>query len=125
MTASENSDCIFCQIVAGNIPPLPSRYTKMITPWLFLDINPVTEGHTLVIPKNHAENLMTMTPEDIAAVHQASQKVALALKKSLAPGGIGVVQLNGRAANQVVMHYHVHLIPRNHDDGLSVFQMGA
>ena len=120
MAASDNSDCIFCQIAAGKIPCF--KVYEDDSALAFMDINPVSPGHTLLIPKNHAENLMEMTPQDIAGVHQASQKVALALKKSIAPEGIAVLQLNGRAANQVVMHYHVHLIPRNAGDGLRVFE---
>ena len=120
MSAAEQTDCIFCQIVQGNIPCFKVYEDDQTL--AFMDINPVSEGHCLVIPKNHAENLMAMSPEDIAAVHQASQKVAAGLKKTLGAEGIAVLQLNGRAANQVVMHYHVHLIPRNTGDGLSVFE---
>ena len=67
----------------------------------------------LVVPKSHYENLMEMVPGDLAATHQTAQKVAAAIMNALKPGGIAVLQLNGKGANQVVMHYHVHLIPRN------------
>ncbi|MCA1988443.1 MAG: HIT family protein, partial [Desulfarculus sp.] len=106
-----SEDCIFCQIVNKKIPAF--RIYEDERSLAIADINPVTEGHVLVLPKNHAATLMELTPGDIAAVHQASQKVAQALMKSLKPGGIAVLQLNGAAAGQVVMHYHIHLIPRN------------
>jgi histidine triad (HIT) family protein len=120
MAANDTSDCIFCKIVAGKIPSF--KVYEDDRALAFMDINPVAPGHTLVIPKNHAENLMALTPGDLAGVHQASQKVAAAMMKTLEPGGIAVLQLNGKGANQIVMHYHVHLIPRDKEkDGLSLF----
>ena len=117
----ENDDCIFCQIVAGKIPAFKIYEDERSL--AFADINPVAIGHTLVVPKTHAENLMEITPGDLAAVHQASQKVARAMLAALKATGITVVQLNGRGANQIVMHYHVHLIPRDREkDGLEIFE---
>lgn len=107
---SEES-CIFCDIVAGKIPCYKVYEDERTL--AFMDINPVTPGHILVVPKTHVENLMEMVPGDLAAVHQTTQKMAGAIMKGLNPGGIAVLQLNGKGANQVVMHYHVHLIPRN------------
>jgi histidine triad (HIT) family protein len=106
-----NDDCIFCQIVAKKVPCF--RIYEDERSLAFADINPLTDGHILVITKNHAVNLMEITPGDLAAVHQASQKVALAIMKALKPAGITMLQLNGLGANQVVMHYHLHLVPRN------------
>lgn len=122
--AEDVKDCIFCQIVAKKIPAF--RIYEDERSLAFADINPLAEGHVLVIPKNHTPNLMEITPGDLAAVHQASQKVAAALMKAFKPGGITVLQLNGLGANQVVMHYHVHLIPRNRPkDGLSILEWEA
>ena len=120
----EAKDCIFCQIVAKKIPAY--RIYEDERSLAFADINPLAEGHVLVIPKNHAANLMEITPGDLAAVHQASQKVAQALMKALKPGGVTVLQLNGPGANQVVMHYHLHLVPRNRPkDGLAILEWEA
>jgi histidine triad (HIT) family protein len=107
----ESKECVFCQIVAKKIPAF--RIYEDERSLAFADINPVAEGHVLVIPKNHVLNLQEITPGDLAAVHQASQKVAQAIMKVMKPGGIAVLQLNGAGAGQLVMHYHLHLIPRN------------
>ncbi len=109
--ADEQNECIFCQIAAGKIPAVKIYEDERSL--AFADINPIADGHILVIPKTHAENLMEITPGDLAAVHQASQKVARAMKEALKVPGITVIQLNGAGANQVVMHYHVHLVPRD------------
>jgi len=103
-------DCIFCKIVKGELPGFKVYEDERVL--AFEDINPVTEGHTLVIPKAHAENLWEITDEDLAAVQLASKKVIHAIRSALKPLGVVAVQLNGRAVNQVIMHYHLHLIPR-------------
>jgi histidine triad (HIT) family protein len=103
-------DCIFCKIIKGQIPCFKVYEDDRVL--AFADINPITEGHTLIIPKAHAENLFEISEEDIAAIHLASKKIADAIKSALDPVGIAVLQLNGRGVNQVVMHYHLHLIPR-------------
>jgi len=103
-------DCIFCKIVAGQIPC--SRIYEDEKVLSFLDINPISEGHTLIIPKAHAENLWEISEQDLAAVHRASKRIIQAMKEVLHPEGVACLQLNGRGVNQVVMHYHLHLIPR-------------
>ncbi len=105
--------CIFCKIVKGQIPSFKVYENERV--FAFADINPITEGHTLIIPKAHAENLWEISEEDIAAIHSASKKLAAAIRKVLGPVGIAVLQLNGKVVNQVVMHYHLHLIPRAED----------
>ncbi len=119
--ATDTQDCIFCQIVAGKVPCFKIYEDERTL--AFADINPVTEGHTLVIPKAHAENLLDITPGDLAAVHQTAQKIARAQMACLKATGVTMVQLSGEGANQVVMHYHVHLIPRDRSkDGLDKFE---
>ena len=108
------TDCIFCKIVAGKIPSFKIFEDEKVL--AFLDINPVSRGHTLVIPKAHAENLWEIREEDLMAVHGASKKIIQALKDELNPSGVACLQLNGRGVNQVVMHYHLHLIPRTEQD---------
>ena len=103
-------DCIFCKIVKGNIPCFKIYEDDRIL--AFEDVNPISEGHTLIIPKAHAENIWEISNEDLTAIHLASKKVADAIKEVLTPAGVAVLQLNGRGVNQVVMHYHLHLIPR-------------
>jgi histidine triad (HIT) family protein len=103
-------DCIFCQIVAGSAPCFP--VDEDTTTLSFLDLFPVVEGHTLVVTKSHFENLFEATPEALAGVAAASRRLAHAIRKTIAPEGLGVFQLNGAAAGQTVFHYHMHLIPR-------------
>ena len=103
-------DCIFCKIVKGDIPCFKVYEDDRVL--AFEDVNPISEGHTLIIPKAHAENIWEISSEDLTAIHLASKKVADAIKEVLTPAGVAVLQLNGRGVNQVVMHYHLHLIPR-------------
>ena len=106
-------DCIFCKIIAGEIPSF--KVYEDDTVLAFADINPVAEGHTLIIPKKHAQDLWEISDEDLNAVHCISKKVIAGIKKALKPSGVVAIQLNGRGANQVVMHYHLHLVPRGSD----------
>jgi histidine triad (HIT) family protein len=103
-------DCIFCKIVQGEIPSFKVYEDDRIL--AFEDINPISEGHTLIIPKKHAQNLWEIPGEDLTAIHLASKKIIRAIKEVLSPTGVAVLQLNGRGVNQVVMHYHLHLMPR-------------
>ncbi|MGD8388193.1 MAG: HIT family protein [Desulfobacteraceae bacterium] len=103
-------DCLFCKIARGEIPCYKVYEDDRVI--AFADINPVSEGHSLVVPKAHAENLYEISSEDLAAVHLAAQRILHAMKKALNPLGVAVLQLNGKGVNQIVMHYHVHLIPR-------------
>ncbi len=103
-------DCIFCKIIAGDIPCVKVYEDDAVLS--FADINPIADGHTLIIPKGHYENIWEIPAEDLAAIHLTSKKIAGAMKAALNPRGVALLQLNGRAVNQVVMHYHLHLIPR-------------
>ena len=107
-------DCIFCKIIKGDIPCFKVYEDDKVL--AFADINPINTGHTLIIPKTHAANLLEIAGDDLTAIHQASIKIANAMQVSLKPDGIACLQLNGRAVNQVVMHYHLHLIPRKTED---------
>ena len=106
-------DCIFCKIVNGEIPCFKIFEDDRVL--AFADINPISEGHALIIPKKHAENLWEIPEKDLTAVHLASKKIIQAIKQALNPTGVALLQLNGRGANQVVMHYHLHLVPRASD----------
>ena len=108
------ANCIFCKIVKGEIPCFKILEDDRVLS--FADVNPINAGHTLIIPKRHAENIWEIDGEDLTAIHQASLKIAKAMKTSLDPDGIAILQLNGKAVNQVVMHYHLHLIPRKSTD---------
>jgi histidine triad (HIT) family protein len=107
-------DCIFCKIVAGAIPSLKLLETDKILS--FMDINPFNDGHCLVIPKAHSENLFAAGDEDLAACIKAVKTVATAVEHALAPDGINIMQANGAAAGQSVFHYHMHVFPRGAND---------
>lgn len=107
-------DCIFCKIVKGEIPCFTIFEDDRVL--AFADINPITTGHTLIIPKSHAENIWEIEEDDLTAIHRTARRVAGAMKTALQPDGIAFLQLNGRAVNQLVMHYHLHLIPRGAED---------
>lgn len=102
--------CIFCQIVAGEAPS--ARVAEDERTLAFMDLFPVSEGHTLVVTKEHFENLHEATAESIAAVGAMSKRVADALAAEWRPDGLSVYQANGAAAGQTVFHYHMHLMPR-------------
>ncbi|MGE0086725.1 MAG: HIT family protein [Desulfococcaceae bacterium] len=108
------TDCIFCKIIKKQIPSF--RVYEDDRVYAFEDINPINRGHTLIIPKNHAENIWEMSDEDMLAIHRAAKKISHAIKEALKPDGLVCLQLNGRTVNQVVMHYHYHLIPRSADE---------
>lgn len=105
-----DKDCIFCKIVAGEIPSTKVYEDEEVL--AFMDINPVGKGHLLVIPKEHFPTIYDMEPQALSAVSTAAQRLAKALKKALDMPGLNLIQSNGRAASQVIDHFHLHLIPR-------------
>lgn len=114
--------CIFCRIVAGTARShvvYGDEHTLA-----FMDIAPLSPGHVLVIPKPHWENLYEMPAPNLAAVMETARRVAHALRRTIAPPGLGVYQLNGSEAGQTVFHYHVHLIPREGGVSLDVHGRG-
>jgi len=108
--------CIFCAIVAGTSPSYPVAESDRAL--AFLDINPATRGHTLVIPKRHAADIWDLDPEDGRAMWSLGQEVAALLRDRLRPDGMTVFQANREAGWQDVFHFHLHLVPRWVGDGL-------
>ena len=111
-------DCVFCKIVAGEIPAF--KLFEDEATLAFMDINPASEGHALVIPKAHAPDLYAVSDEALARTSVTAKRVAAALARTLNPDGLNLVQCNGAAAAQSVMHFHVHVLPRVTDDGLAM-----
>ena len=109
-------NCIFCKIVAGEIPSF-KLYEDAQT-LSFLDINPANPGHALVIPKNHAPNLIASDDRDLGHVIATVRRVAAAIDRTLSPYGINLLQANGPGAAQSVFHFHMHIVPRVKDDNL-------
>lgn len=111
-------DCVFCKIVAGEIPSF--KLFEDEATLAFMDINPANEGHALVIPKEHAPDLYSVSDEALVRTAVTAKKVAAALARTLNPDGLNIVQCNGAAAAQSVMHFHLHVLPRVTDDGLAM-----
>ena len=103
-------DCIFCKIIKGEIPSFKVYEDENV--FAFEDINPIAEGHTLVIPKKHARDLWEIDEESLTSVQLASKKIISAINRALKPSGVAAIQLNGESVGQSVLHYHLHLIPR-------------
>jgi histidine triad (HIT) family protein len=112
-------DCIFCKIVRGELPSYKVYEDEKTLS--FLDINPVSPGHVLVVPKEHSNNIFEISPEAWGYVQETARKVAQALEKGLGADGINVMMNNREHAGQVVGHTHVHLIPRYKGDGLKLW----
>lgn len=111
-------DCIFCKIVSGELPgQIVGEDERTIA---FMDINPATRGHLLVIPRAHTRNLLGISPEDLGAVIATAQRMARRVDERLQPAGINLINSCGAAAWQTVFHFHVHVIPRYEDDPLKL-----
>lgn len=102
--------CVFCAIVAGRSPAKVVHETADTL--AFLDINPITAGHTLVIPKRHATDLHDIAPDDLAATARSAKEVAALLADRLGCDGINLLHATGAAAWQTVFHLHIHVLPR-------------
>ena len=102
--------CVFCMILDGTIPSI--RIHEDDATLAFMDIHPVQPGHALVIPKAHHANLFEAPPEVVAATARTAARIGRAIQRTLNPPGMNLLQCNGEAAGQSVMHLHMHLIPR-------------
>ncbi len=109
-------DCVFCKMVAGQIPV--TKVYEDETVLAFLDIGPVSDGHTLVIPKEHFERLADCPSQLLGRVGEQLGKIAAAVAKAMGSDGYNLLCNNGRAAGQLVEHLHFHIIPRKTGDGL-------
>ena len=107
-------DCVFCRIRDGQIPS--TRVYEDERTLDFMDINPLNEGHTLVIPPAHAATLFEVDEADLRAAIATAKRVATALRTALHADGLNMLQAIGAAAFQSVPHFHLHLIPRCTDD---------
>lgn len=121
MTTPNNTDettrkeCIFCKIIQGEISAIKVYEDAEIL--AFMDIRPNHKGHTLVIPKDHIENIYGMTAEISARLMIAVQKIAVAVKNAVDADGINISMNNESAAGQIIWHAHMHIIPRYNEDG--------
>ncbi len=111
-----DKDCIFCKIVAGEIPCYKIFEDELTL--AFMDINPANHGHALAIPKEHWEDVYAVPDALLAATAETVKRVAGAVRAVLEPYGVNLVQANGPGAAQSVLHFHVHILPRTKGDDL-------
>lgn len=104
------SECIFCKIIDGSIPSAKIYEDEHV--YAFMDIMPLTKGHTLIIPKNHKENVYDLSEEEASNLFKVVPKIASVLKDSFGPVGMNLLNNNGAPAGQSVFHFHLHFIPR-------------
>ena len=110
------TDCLFCGIVGGEVPArIVDQDERTIA---FMDINPATRGHALVIPRRHSRDLLEIERDDLEAVIVAAQRLARKMPERLGADGVNLLNSCGRAAWQTVFHFHVHVIPRYEGDPL-------
>ncbi|MEG1609758.1 MAG: HIT family protein [Bilophila sp.] len=119
MTGEQQETCLFCKIVRGEIPCAAVFESDDFV--VFLDINPVSRGHSLVVPKVHWETLLDVSPDSGVSLVKTIQRVGSALMKATGAEGFNVVQNNFPAAGQEVAHVHWHIIPRFDGDGLKAW----
>jgi histidine triad (HIT) family protein len=109
-------DCLFCKIVAGELPATIVAEDERTV--CFMDINPATRGHSLVVPRAHSADLLSVEREDLQAVALAAQRLARRASEALGAEGVNLLNSTGAAAWQTVFHFHVHVIPRYREDPL-------
>ncbi|MEO4054565.1 HIT family protein [Solibacillus sp. CAU 1738] len=113
------NDCLFCKIIDGSVPS--TKVYEDEHTYAFMNIMPVTKGHTLLIPKTHCKDLFEMSEDVAKNLYAAAPKVANAIKAAFNPVGLNTLNNNGEAAGQTIFHYHLHLIPRyDETDGLKL-----
>ena len=115
---SPPGQCIFCRLVAGEIPS--ARVYEDALTIAFMDLGQVNPGHVLVATKRHAATLFDITPEEAAAAMQTAQKVAQAVQAVFDPPGLTLLQANGKEGDQTVFHFHMHVVPRHGNDGIAL-----
>jgi histidine triad (HIT) family protein len=112
------SDCIFCRIVAGELPAAKVHEDEHTV--AFMDIGAVNPGHVLVASRAHVENVFGLDDAQAAAVMRTVARVSRAVRDAFAPAGVNLFQANGRVAEQTVFHFHVHVLPRHEGDGMKL-----
>ncbi len=120
MAADFDKNCLFCKFIKKEIPTeIVFENDKVMA---FLDINPAGEliGHTLLIPKKHFSNLDDTEDEYLIEMAKVAKKLSKAIQKVSGADGLNLIQNNGKAAGQCIMHAHLHLIPRKHGDKIRI-----
>lgn len=114
----KKEDCIFCKLANGIIPTNSIYEDEEFN--VILDTSPATQGHALILPKEHADNLYELPEETAAKVMKLAKKMVIEMTNKLGCDGFNLVQNNGTVAGQTVSHFHMHLIPRYKEDGQEI-----
>lgn len=114
----KDENCIFCKILAGEIPSTAVYEDDDFQ--AILDVNPAARGHVIILPKNHAANIYELPDEDASKIMIVAKKIATAIEKAYHCDGVNILQNNGEAAGQTVFHLHVHVIPRFKGDTVNI-----
>lgn len=112
------NQCVFCKIIAGEIPSATIYEDEDFK--VIMDISPAAKGHAIMLPKKHFANLYEMDDDAASKALIVARRVATAIKEELGCTGLNLVQNNGEVAGQTVFHFHMHLIPRNQGDSVSI-----
>lgn len=114
----KKDDCNFCKLANGDIPTNTLYEDDCVR--VIFDAEPAAEGHVLILPKEHFDNIYELDDDTAGHVFKVAKKIATAMNKTLDMDGLNVVQNNGEAAGQTVFHFHMHIIPRHNDDTVNV-----
>jgi len=109
-------ECLFCKIIKNEIPAHKIYEDDSVL--AFLDIRPISKGHTLVIPKKHAKDIFELDEETLKKISAVAKKIAQKMKDSLAVDGVNLYHASGASAEQTVFHFHLHVVPRKKDDNI-------
>jgi histidine triad (HIT) family protein len=115
---AEVEDCIFCKILAGELPAETLQEEEHTV--AFMDINPWTRGHAVVVPRRHSRTLYEIEDEDLERTTVAAKRLALTMRDRLACDGVNLLNSCEAAAWQTIWHFHIHVIPRYDDDPLEL-----
>ncbi|MDD4531804.1 MAG: HIT family protein [Candidatus Pacebacteria bacterium] len=109
-------NCLFCKIIANEIPAHKVYEDDLVL--AFLDIRPISKGHTLIVPKKHTDGIFSLDEETMKRIGAVAKKVAQKMKDVLGADGVNLYHASGASAEQTVFHFHLHVIPRRKDDDI-------
>jgi histidine triad (HIT) family protein len=112
------NDCIFCKIIKGEIPSFKILENNKV--FCFLDINPLSRGHILVVPKEHYQDIFDIPEKELQEIISIAKELAHKVKKGLGAQGVNLINASGETAEQSVFHFHLHIVPRYKNDGLEM-----
>ncbi len=116
-------DCIFCKIVAGEIPSYKVYEDESVV--AFLDIEPISKGHTLIVPKKHFKNMEEITEDELGKLMNGVKNVGKIIKDKMQIEGYNIMENNDPVSGQTIPHIHWHIIPRSNNDGINMWPRGT